>query len=298
MTTSRQSGTTGTPHKIHALAGIVVLYRPKPEAVRNIRSYLGRLKVLYVVNNTPSGADVGMVSSELQSLSNVEFIHEGGNIGIAKALNMAVLKALDGGYEWLLTMDQDSYFRPEQAARFFGGFARMESHAAAVYAPSHYAVDGHGECIFRDVDIVWTSGNLLNVRIAVELGLFNEEYFIDSVDHEYCLRLRSRGYCIQQATNAFLDHELGQERVVCFLKKKKKQFHSPKRLYFMIRNGLCLADSYREFFPEFIDACSGQIRTELVRALKYSNERMRYVYYAFKAWRDFRNGVTGNPVEL
>lgn len=40
------------------------------------------------------------------------------------------------------------------------------------------------------------SANLVNVEVYKKLGKYREEYFIDCVDYEYCLRARENQYSI------------------------------------------------------------------------------------------------------
>ena len=52
------------------------------------------------------------------------------------------------------------------------------------------------------------SGNLVNAAADEKLGDYKEEYFIDCVDYEYCLRAKRYGtYRIVQCGSAVLKHQ-------------------------------------------------------------------------------------------
>ena len=89
------------------LAGIVTLYNPDKEVKKNIESYLSYLEKLYVIDNT-EGKDN---KDRLPKSKKIEYIFKNENIGVASALNIAAKKALDDGYKYLLTMDQDTNIR-------------------------------------------------------------------------------------------------------------------------------------------------------------------------------------------
>ena len=109
------------------------------------------------------------------------------------------------------------------------------------------------EDIVIDTVSVMTSGNLLNLVAFKKTGKFNEKYFIDYVDHEYCFRLQRKGFCIKIFKGSVLLHKLGNMEIkkfsgstVCFTN------HNYIRRYYMTRNRLDLAYNYLFSFPEFI----------------------------------------------
>ena len=83
------------------LAGIVVWYNPTEKEKKSIFSYLSCLEKLYIFDNSNNRNDI---TKNLK----IEYIYKGENAGIAKALNVGARKAIEEGYKWLLTLDQDS----------------------------------------------------------------------------------------------------------------------------------------------------------------------------------------------
>src|SRR4051812_22441623 len=90
------------------IAGIVILYHPESEVIENINSYLQHVEKFYVADNTEN--ELSAVASQLKGINKIEIIHDGKNEGIAKRLNTAAKLSIEEGFDWLLTMDQDSRF--------------------------------------------------------------------------------------------------------------------------------------------------------------------------------------------
>ncbi|MBE3041888.1 hypothetical protein IMZ48_04760, partial [Candidatus Bathyarchaeota archaeon] len=104
-----------------------------------------------------------------------------------------------------------------------------------------------------DVSIVITSGSLLRASAFQALGGFREDFFIDYVDTEYCLRALSRGYRIVVACNAKLEHRLGDRT-----REQRGPFvlyptgHSPTRWYYISRNRIPMLRMYALRFPHWL----------------------------------------------
>ena len=92
------------------IEGVVVLYHPDAVIIDNIGTYINELECLYVIDNSETYTD--SIVEQLRYLSNVKYINNGGNKGIANALNAGAKLASAAGAAWLLTMDQDSKFEP------------------------------------------------------------------------------------------------------------------------------------------------------------------------------------------
>lgn len=281
--------------------GVVTLYNPPENYLLNIASYSGFLDKLFVVDNSPTENSVDS-DALLERFANAVILSRGKNTGVAHALNLGIEAAGKNGSDWLLTMDQDSYFCAVQGERFFRSVNMVEKSRVAIISPLHRPARlDYGDCVFEEKTVVWTSGNLLNLELVRKVGLFDEKLFIDSVDHDYCFRVNLSGFKVLQATNCYLIHCIGDRtKGTALVGKKQKSYmeHSPKRMYFIVRNGLYLASRYRGDFPVFIAGLFANIRKDFFRALKYSNARADYVRYAGKAVFDYYKGVFGNAVDI
>ncbi|WP_461489920.1 glycosyltransferase family 2 protein, partial [Pontibacter sp. HJ8] len=209
--------------------------------LENIRTYAHRLHRLYLLDNTESPSHAVRKAVE-EEFNEVEYIHLPHNQGIAKALNTAASRAAKQGFDWLLTMDQDSKASDNMIERLLEVCDIYGKEELGIIAPKYLqqtdtsATAGSG---LEEVDIVITSGNLLNLNAFIKTGPFREDFFIDYVDHEYCLRLRLAGYKIIVNNSVLLYHELGNSQSHhLFGKSVIASHHNPLRRYYITRNRL------------------------------------------------------------
>lgn len=118
------------------LAGVVVWYNPDVQEVENIKTYLGFLSSLYVVDNS-AGDNSALLDQLGVGSDRVEYIPNLDNLGIATALNKGCRRALEQGYEWIVTMDQDSCFDAVELTKFINAFEakKLEDPDIAVFTP-------------------------------------------------------------------------------------------------------------------------------------------------------------------
>ncbi len=127
-----------------------------------------------------------------------------------------------------------------------------------------------------DVTIVITSGALTNLQVWEKLGGFRDDFFIDYVDTEYCLRAKRAGYKILVSAGAKLYHRLGDKREVKRLGLTlKPTFHSPLRLYYVARNRVPMVREYALEFPHWFlfDVVAGAYNT--LRILLTEDKRLQ-----------------------
>ena len=89
------------------LAGAVILYNPPENIIENILTYINDIEKLYIFDNSHQKKII--IPDKI--LNKSEYFHSGNNEGIARRLNQAMANAKKDGYDYLLTMDQDSSFK-------------------------------------------------------------------------------------------------------------------------------------------------------------------------------------------
>ncbi len=235
------------PSRPSEIVASVILYHPEKYVVQNILSYLKAVSKVYVLDN--SEIYDPLVVSKIKTIPNVHYFSNDGNKGIASALNLAADRAINDGFEWLLTMDQDSSFADKKFFDFFHAYSSKSD--VAIFSPVHVETSYDSSKSDQPVmaDIVMTSGNLLNLSIFTHVGRFKEKLFIDEVDHEYCLRARTKGYKILVFPAVLLNHQLGKE-----IKVGERTFttHNPIRVYYIFRNGFYIINRYWWRFPGIV----------------------------------------------
>ncbi|ULQ53783.1 glycosyltransferase [Flavihumibacter fluvii] len=281
------------------VAGVVILYFPDVDQVlKNISTYINDVSELLIINNTP-GNDTDL-RDKLAGLKNNDLYWKNAeNEGIAKPLNAAATWALERGYQWLLTMDQDSCFKPDEIRRYMEWVRHGVPGDIAIAGPSYEAITETGEAgtvRISSVNKVITSGSIINLQIWEKLKGFDERFFIDEVDHEYCyhaIQERFKVVCLQ---NIHLTHKMGNLVTRGYFgkfAKRPRMVHSPLRIYYMVRNYLLVRKKYRQLMPGEIHARNKEIKVILKNNLLFSGQFVQTLKMAVKGYLDYRKGVFG-----
>ncbi len=225
------------------IAGVVILYNPDPQVtIENIRTYIGGLKKLYVYDNSEH-AHPGIETLLEQLGGSVTYHFFGCNEGISKRLNEAAHAAISEGYDYLLTMDQDSSFTEGAFDKYLKLVEENNLEHVAQFGvnsdPKHLKISDTPVVM----DSLITSGTILDLSVFINIGGFDENLFIDFVDVEYSLRCVHKGYVNLTFLNVVMNHALGFRKMGRSFKNFKKTpriLHSPIRVYYIVRNGLYL----------------------------------------------------------
>lgn len=277
------------------IAGTVILYNSSVAVFDNIKTYIDQVEVLYVVDN--SDRPNAELISRFSEIPTVEFMSNGGNKGVAHALNTAARQAIVDGFTHLLTMDDDSKAPARMVdtmRKFLDQYADHEK--VGIISAVHNA--DPSPAIFRIVPYTMTSGNLLDLRIYQKVGGFWEELFIDHVDHEYGLRLNDAGYQVIELLGLFLNHSLGESKPwSSWFHTGKFISHKPSRMYYIARNGWLVAKKH----PRFRWTAVRLISKEWIKSIVWENARRQRIHFLFKGmqhayWgRTGKLNVTNNP---
>lgn len=234
------------------VCAVVVTFQPWTEVVANLRALRRQVPRVIVVDNAVSAASRALLAP-LASEPGYELVFNRENLGVAAALNQGLVRAQAGGDDWLATFDQDSRIPADFVAGLLAAHKRWQSpERVAVLAPLYrdrglgfiYSPNGPvrpGETVDSVVTVTATSGSLVAVRAACELGGFREDFFIDCVDFEFCLRCRRRSWQVLEVRGVVLDHAQGEWRQRRLLwKRPRVNDYSALRRYYQARNRLIL----------------------------------------------------------
>src|SRR6266480_4672058 len=204
-----------------SILAIVVTYHPDSSFPERFESLAGQVDTVLIVDNNSGPSAVSMLREAAARLD-TDLILNSENVGLAAALNIGVKQAIAKGYEWALLFDQDTAPGSnivEGLCQVYDDFPRKDRLAiiGSNYSEPHtgklrFAPASNG-CSWRERRVVITSGSLLSLPIYGKLGPFRDEYFIDCVDLEYCLRARSNGFEIIATNKPLMVHGIGQPTV-------------------------------------------------------------------------------------
>jgi rhamnosyltransferase len=237
-----------------SILAIVVTYHPDGSFAERFERLVGQLGGVLIVDNGSGAAAVSMLREAATRL-NMALILNSENLGLAVALNIGVARAIAEGYEWALLFDQDTVPGDnvfEGLREAYDDFPRKNK---LVIIGSNYLEPHTGNlrfskvvtngCSWKERRVVITSGSLLSLPIYGKLGPFRNEYFIDCVDLEYCLRARSKGFEVIATSEPLMVHGIGQPtRHRLLWREIDVSNHSRVRRYYMIRNNIDLAKKY------------------------------------------------------
>jgi len=191
------------------LAAGVVLYHPSAQASGLIETLVEQFDQIFVVENESRTFE----TSDLP----IRIISNKTNRGLAAANNQLCKAALEDGFDWLVLFDQDSRVPREFRSRFAEFFKALDKPPALLAANYHTELLGEsfsgyrtppGQAVTESV-VALNSGSMIHLRLHRDLGGHDESFFVDHVDHEYCLRLARNGYRVLGTSRPLFRHEVG-----------------------------------------------------------------------------------------
>lgn len=236
-----------------SVCAIVVAYFPDNDFDARIRELIAQVTQVVVVDNTPDDSATPDIRNQFHGTAQVHLIKNRTNIGIATALNQGLEYALREGYQWILTLDQDTQCYPDMVKTLLQvsvacnpkpaviGGNYLDPRNGGPFVPTSGAGD------FLEQKTVITSGCLVDVGVAAAIGGFREDYFIDQVDHEFCLRMRARGHKVVISRKLVMNHSVGRPGGARLPFLGVLPNHPPLRKYYIARNTIVtVADYWRQ----------------------------------------------------
>jgi GT2 family glycosyltransferase len=209
------------------VTAVVVTYYPDDRVIDNLSAIALATADVIVVDNGSDQQTVDTVKAWAADNSNRCLIELGENLGLAAAQNRGIDAAIAAGASWIWLFDDDS--RP--AVNTLTALARAEAEAPGRFdllAPRIRYEDGRvapltlrngrfsavrrlptANGLTVDPVFVIASGSLIRAEALRSVGAMREEFFIDYVDVDFCLRLGHTGRHSAVVGAAVLDHRLG-----------------------------------------------------------------------------------------
>lgn len=231
------------------VCAVVVAYFPDEGFEARLQTILPQVERLVIVDNTPDAISLSpdMIAAWGEHL---HCIANHANRGVAAALNQGLEYALQIGCKWLLTLDQDTRCYPDMVATLLQVHKACKL-KAAVIGGNYFDSQNHqlkvsvgGEAEYLEQITVITSGSLIDAGVARELGNFREDYFIDQVDHEFCLRVRAYDYSVVISCKPVMDHSVGGLGGARLPLLGILPNHPPLRKYYIARNTVVTVAKY------------------------------------------------------
>lgn len=280
------------------IAACVILYHPKEKDLNNILSYIDLVDKLYVYDNSEEPT----ITIPFDKYDKIIYISDSENKGLSYRLNHACNAAIADGFDFLLTMDQDSYFTENNLKYYFQNIKDYPNkEKIGIFGLDYYDYNKSTDpkkIIPKEVDFLITSGSVMNLNLYKEIGGFDENLFIDGVDYDYCFAVLKNNFkCIHFKNNSFT-HTIGEKTKrscikTLYLIKKHKLIHSPIRIYYIKRNMLYLEKKYSKLFPKEINKMKSRYSSHIITNILYSEKPRIYFEYRQKGINDFNNDKMG-----
>ena len=233
------------------IAAGIVYFNPEDEdrIHRSLESILNQVEQIYIFDNST-------IKQNHSFSDNIIYLTEDENKGISYALNRIMERAKSDGYDWLVTMDQDSIM---PAGMIEAYKMHLSEKSIGIICPQvidsrRSYMETKKEPKEEFVEFCITSASCTRISMWEKIGRYDEWLFIDLVDNDFCKRLIVSGYKILRLNELVLDQEFGRiipktEQVQKFWNRIAKILHndnfgklgyrkfvSPMRVYYTCRN--------------------------------------------------------------
>jgi rhamnosyltransferase len=241
---------TGQMQPNRTLAGIVV-YNPDRLAVERLVERLSHdVDGILIYANSAIGEDLAATLRAKAGSTPVAILGDGNNVGLGAAYNAMLEEAERLAGDFLLIFDQDSVSPPGMAQQLSALHRSLSEIGERPAALGPRFVDARGVLMWpklRDsgaapggiaatrVECVISSGSLIDLAAARQIGPFRADFFIDGIDVEWGLRAAGRGFSSWVARDVSMAHSIG----IGVIKGPFGlilPYHPPLRTYTLIRN--------------------------------------------------------------
>ena len=303
------------------VCSVIVTYNPKMDLLQGVISAaLKQCGLTVIYDNSPKIDSYNSIEYLIETLQYHKTIeigeavsyHSDQNSGLPKAYNWAANLAEQKGYKFLLILDQDSLLSNNTVNTLVAAYD-MISQSAMVGALSAANVEETGQTDdfllgfykkagfesmdgIREIFFAWNSGMMVPLKTINDISGFNESYFLDCADLDFCFRIHEDKKRIFQLREAIITHELHQlEEVNLFGIHMKLRLLQPFRFYYLGRDGLKIARDHYEGHPKLVLFILLMICHDIMHFVLFSRGRQKLngVYFFSKGIVDYFRKRTG-----
>lgn len=281
---------------------IVVSYYPDHQIIDRLRRISPQVDKIILIDNA-SPEEYQSIISQCASESNTELVRNPSNVGLAAAINQGARLAIEKGCDWLLTMDQDTIAGDEMVDGLIGAYNSCDFKDSVPAVGCNYTDRFLGKLFLEEwpegreyveQTTVITAGSLINAKTFQNLGGLREEFFIDHLDDEYCLRARKNGYRIIMTTRSLMEQAPGAPQWHYLMGKKLIAQHMAAfRRYYSTRNHIVLIREYRKIEPEWVRWSIDTRIKEIALVLLFEEQKIRKLFNVARGLIDGLRGRLG-----
>ena len=215
---------------------IIITYNPQKDFEDNIKPLLKYNKQVYIFDNNSNKKNV------LKNLKNIEVFFCNKNQGYASGINYFIKKKIND-HEWFCMLDQDSILDLKYLEYINKFVDFTKSNIGLIGTNVKYKNMNKklinfktSKKVIRQKTLI-CSGTLINRSIIKKFGYLKDDFFMEYIDVEYCLRIEKQKYSNYITNTAFLNQSFGNNEKYYFLGKQISiDNHEPIRYFYRSRN--------------------------------------------------------------
>lgn len=297
---------------IAMVAAVIVLYKPDmPLLDRLLRSVVGQVQKIFVIDNTPgSTGDFSSFFNQYQA--KISYVPLGENKGIATAQNIGIRQSVKSGCSHVLLLDQDSALPGDMVTELLHAEQKLLKKGKKVAAVGPLFIEEKTGTISRSIrhhylkikrepvdpnattpvetDYLIASGSLIRTLVLRDIGGMMDELFIDWVDIEWGLRGIAKGYASYIVPTVLLKHSVGDVAVEVL--GREVHIHNDVRNCYIVRNATYLL-RVETMGWEWRVATIPRVPHYILLYSLYSDHRMRSLNLLLHAFLDGIRGKLG-----
>jgi GT2 family glycosyltransferase len=263
-------------------AAVVVLFHPEGELVARLQRVMKQVAILLVISN--DGEDHARLAG--LDIARLTHVQAEGNIGLAAALNQGLAQAAQHGFTWCLLLDQDTLIDDDLVIGLAEAHTACPSRSKVGVLAPNYRSPGAGARLAYPSDTIWqpmetavTSGSLVALETVRRVGGMREAFFIEGIDLEFSLRVRSAGLQLVASGRPLMTHGAGAtEERRFFGRTVLVGHHPPWRCFLQFRNLAWTLWRYGKKEPHWARVTLVSILKRFCITFLFERQRLR------KAW--------------
>ena len=232
------------------ICAVVVTYNRKDVLIKCVEALTSQTRtpdLIIVVDNGSTDGTKELVENISRSVSFMDYLNLGANLGGAGGFHYGMRHAYENGYDWMWIMDDDCLPSRDCLENLFAGIDDPDQ----VYSPVVLSVEDGRTVLWgikvqvgtgtHEVGTLPFNGFMIHRRSVEQMGFPEKGFFIYGDDTEYNLRARAHGKKVIMVTGAVMYHP-HKNRAGGL--KVYKMFLNRLWTYFKLRNAVIIYKKY------------------------------------------------------
>jgi rhamnosyltransferase len=265
--------------KVNQVCAVVTTFDPDELFNDRLNNTFEQVGLVIVVNDSGS-----LLGFNISKSDKITLINNERNIGIASSLNVGIEKAIALGYKYIITLDDDTMLCSDYVKLLYEFM--LNDHTVALSIGSFSHSNTTDDTPFKSNAVI-TSGAMVKSKSFIDVNGFADEMFIDYVDFDFCLKLRTLVGDIWTVPQAKFSHTIGEKKEIRFFGFYLSSFnHQPFRIYYQARNTVYLFKKHFFKYPIYMLYILRNVVTLQLRVLFIDTNKIKKFKLLYKGLVD------------